>query len=57
MCDVCQTAVFKDWWGKLSEQGQDHVTAIVELLQEMGPQLPSPTPRAWRAPGTAICVS
>jgi hypothetical protein len=42
MWDVCQTAVFEDWWGELSEQEQDDVTAIVELLQEMGPQLPFP---------------
>jgi hypothetical protein len=37
MWDVGQTAVFEDWWGELSEQEQDDVTAIVELLQEMGP--------------------
>jgi hypothetical protein len=42
MWDVCQTAAFEDWWGELSEQEQDDVTAIVELLQEMGPQLPFP---------------
>ena len=42
MWDVGQTAVFEDWWGELSEQEQDDVTAIVELLQEMGPQLPFP---------------
>jgi hypothetical protein len=42
MWDVCQAAVFEGWWGKLSEQEQDDVTAIVELLQEMCPQLPFP---------------
>jgi hypothetical protein len=42
MWDVCQTAVFEDWWCELGEQEQDDVTAIVELLQEMGPQLPFP---------------
>jgi len=40
--NVCQTVVFEAWWGELSEQEQDDVTAIVELLQEMGPQLPFP---------------
>ena len=39
---VDQTAVFEGWWGELSEQEQDDVTAVVELLQEMGPQLPYP---------------
>ena len=42
MWDVCQTAVFEDWWGELSEQEQDDVTAVVELLAEKGPQLPFP---------------
>lgn len=42
MWDVGQTAVFEDWWGELSEQEQDDVTAIVELLQELGPNLPFP---------------
>ena len=42
MWDVRQVAVFDDWWDELSEQEQDDVTAIVELLQEMGPQLPFP---------------
>ena len=42
MWDVCQTAVFEDWWVELSEQEQDDVTAIVELLEEMGPKLPFP---------------
>jgi len=42
MWDVCQTAVFEEWWVGLSEQEQDDVTAIVELLEEMGPKLPFP---------------
>ena len=42
MWDVCQTAVFEEWWVELSEQEQDDVTAIVELLEEMGPKLPFP---------------
>ena len=42
MWDVCQTAVFEEWWDELSEQEQDDVTAIVELLEEMGPKLPFP---------------
>ncbi len=42
MWDVGHTAVFEDWWCELSEQEQDDVTAIVELLHEMGPQLPFP---------------
>ena len=29
MWDVCQVAVFDDWWDELSEQEQDDVTAIV----------------------------
>jgi hypothetical protein len=29
MCDVGQTAVFEAWWGELSEQEQDDLTAIV----------------------------
>jgi hypothetical protein len=33
MWDVCQSAVFEDWWGEFSEQVQDDVTAIVELLR------------------------
>jgi hypothetical protein len=42
MWDVSQTAGFEAWWGALSEQEQDDVTAIVELLEEMGPKLPFP---------------
>ena len=42
MWNVCQTAVFEDWWRELSEQEQDDLTAVVELLAEKGPQLPFP---------------
>jgi len=42
MWDVCQTAVFDDWWCEFSEQEQDDATAVVELLAEKGPQLPFP---------------
>lgn len=42
MWDVSQTAVFEEWWSELSEQEQDDVTAIVELLEEKGPSLPFP---------------
>jgi hypothetical protein len=37
MWNVGQTAVFEDWWGELSEQEQDDVTAIVELLPRRPP--------------------
>jgi hypothetical protein len=36
MWDVSQTTDFEAWWSELSEQEQDDVTAIVELLEEMG---------------------
>ena len=42
MWDVCKTAAFENWWAELSEQEQDDVTAIVELLHDLGPQLPFP---------------
>ena len=42
MWDVCQSTVFEDWWRELSEQEQDDVTAVVELQEEKGPQLPFP---------------
>ena len=31
MWDVCQVAVFENWWDELSEQEQDDVTAVVEV--------------------------
>ena len=42
MWDVGQAAVLEEWWAELSEQEQDDVTSIVELLEEMGPKLPFP---------------
>lgn len=33
MWDVCQTAVFEWWRAELSDQEQDDVTAIIELLE------------------------
>jgi hypothetical protein len=42
MWEISQTTGFEAWWGGLSEQEQDDVTAIVELLEEMGPKLPFP---------------
>lgn len=40
--EVETTDVFDGWWEELTEQEQDDVTAIVELLGERGPQLPFP---------------
>lgn len=45
MWEVGQTQAFEEWWNELSEQEQDDVTAIVELLQ------------VSRAHATAICAS
>ncbi len=42
MWEVGHTQAFEEWWNELSEQEQDDVTASVELLEEMGPKLPSP---------------
>ena len=42
MWDVEATDAFEEWWGKLTEQEQDDVTALVELLEERGPKLPFP---------------
>jgi hypothetical protein len=33
---------FDKWWKTLTEQEQDDVTAVVELLEEKGPHLPHP---------------
>jgi hypothetical protein len=32
MWDICQTVVVEDWWCELTEQEQDDVTDVVELL-------------------------
>jgi hypothetical protein len=36
------TDEFGDWWATLSEAAQDDVSAVVELLVELGPNLPFP---------------
>lgn len=36
------TETFEQWWSELTEQEQDDITAIVELLQEKGVHLPFP---------------
>ena len=42
MWDVESTGEFEKWWLTLTEQEQDDVTAIVELLEEKGAHLPFP---------------
>jgi hypothetical protein len=42
MWEVETTDAFDDWWQKLTEQEQDDVTAVVELLGERGAHLPFP---------------
>ena len=39
---VDATEDFENWWLTLTEQEQDDVTVIVELLGERGPHLPFP---------------
>jgi hypothetical protein len=39
---VENTDEFKEWWDGLSEDQQDDITAIVNLLETQGPQLPFP---------------
>ncbi|MCY3703466.1 MAG: type II toxin-antitoxin system RelE/ParE family toxin [Rhodospirillales bacterium] len=36
------TNEFGDWWGSLSDNEQNDITAVVELLMEYGPHLPFP---------------
>ncbi len=36
------TNEFNDWWGTLSENQQEDVAAVVELLMQFGPSLPYP---------------
>jgi len=36
------TNEFGDWWSGLTENMQEDVTAVVELLAERGPELPFP---------------
>lgn len=33
---------FGGWWDSLSEAEQEDIAAVVELLEEKGPQLPHP---------------
>lgn len=40
--DVEHTDEFEGWWHQLTENQQEDITATVELLMEMGPQLPYP---------------
>lgn len=42
MWDVETTSAFDEWWRTITEQEQDDVTALVELLAERGPNLPFP---------------
>jgi len=41
-CEVEFTDEFGDWWFDLSEGEQDSVAAKVQLLEQLGPQLPYP---------------
>ncbi len=36
------TDKFGDWWASLTEAEQEDIAAVVELLEEKGPQLPYP---------------
>ncbi len=40
--EVEYTDEFGDWWDSLSEAEQEDIAAVVELLEEKGPQLPYP---------------
>lgn len=40
--EVEYTDEFGDWWATLSEAEQEDVAAVVELLEQKGPQLPFP---------------
>ncbi len=40
--EIEATNAFEDWWQTLTEQEQNDVTAVVELLGERGPDLPFP---------------
>lgn len=41
-CEVEYTDEFGDWWRELAENEQDSVAAKVQLLEQLGPQLPFP---------------
>lgn len=40
--EIEATDAFEEWWQTLTEQEQEDVTVMVELLGERGPQLPFP---------------
>lgn len=40
--EVEYTDEFGDWWATLTEVEQEDVAAVVELLEQKGPQLPFP---------------
>ena len=40
--EVEYTDEFGNWWATLSEAEQEDITAVVELLEQKGPQLPFP---------------
>ena len=42
MWQVETLEAFDDWWQTLTEQEQDDITAVVELLEEKGAHLPFP---------------
>jgi hypothetical protein len=41
-CEVEYTDEFEAWWNELAEDEQDSVAAKVQLLEQLGPQLPFP---------------
>jgi hypothetical protein len=41
-CEVEYTDEFEAWWNELTEDEQDSVAAKVQLLEQLGPQLPFP---------------
>jgi len=41
-CEVEYTDEFGEWWNDLSEDEQDSVAAKVQLLEQLGSQLPHP---------------
>lgn len=40
--DIEYTDEFGEWWNSLNEAEQEDITAVVELLEQKGPQLPYP---------------
>ena len=52
------TNEFGAWWAELAEREQDDTTAVVELLMELGPQLPFPRSSGIEGSrATVICMS